>query len=285
MIKLFDENRSAADAWTSAIWMVNYPVYVTPLFYHTTGNVLVPANTTTNTGRDGEMLGVAVDIKNTGMTNILTVVSKRYSPPNIARIYTELQLDLTLAINAPTMCYVSESGGVQILQVNLLDYASQYDPSLTCGLELITSVDNTRAIKMVAYPMYPGGIPSLIGGGKVKCAVTPRSTKNTKLVDGQIFSQTIEHVDGIWSTIDAKIIKMSKCTDKAMMTRIIKRAGIPPKQADAHLELIPNCDNLYDFIKQVALFYSDSYKTKTERTITIREKITNQVRLAVDSLK
>lgn len=278
----------ADDAWNMAIDAVDYPVMVKPLhFYHE--NVERNASGFTNTGRGCDYYGIVVDRDRDGKLSMIGTVTGLYDTMAPAQVYDDLLADLNNAgINAkPRSLYVSGTGGVQRLTVDLLDMKSpNCKDEIKMGVEVITSVDGKHR-HVARMSVYNETTENEVIGIEINDFSI--ATRHTKSIHERhaAFAVTINQLVGEWNDNIMPFMeimndsKFDKNLAVEFLNNIMEVSDIPDRHVEKAVEYYKTASlrnnstehSVLDVVNGLSQYLNESLGDKPERLEEFKKKI------------
>lgn len=278
--------------WDLAIDAVDYPVHIVPLlFTNPNSGVVQPAIGDTNTGRDTEHFGIAVDRLRTGDLSVISTVTGVYGTLKTADIYRDLREDLSEVPHRVQDVYVTGSGGAHSMRVLVNDVTSVHGRNVRMVLSLKTSVDGStrHVIQLSAWDVDKG--IELLGIGGRTLGVSARHT-NTISDRHVTFSSIITTLIGEWSTTVIPMLELmgEEEFDTAFALDLLQNIMESSEFPDRHIEaasrnyLQTGKSSVLDVISHISEYCNTSLDDKQERLSFFRDKLNRNVKKVFDKI-
>lgn len=276
------------NAWDFAMDCVDYPVMVKELKFEHEGEDVM-ADGFTNTGRDCKYLGVVVDRDRVGRLSTIATVTGMYDTLPPAAAYADLKRDLDDAgiESSPRRLYISGTGGVQMLTVDLLDMAApNMKDDIKMSIQLVTSVDGSKKhqCRLVVYNETTGS--EFIG---VKADTFTINARHTKTIRERhaAFSVAINALVGEWNNTIMPFMALmldsefDKDSAVKLLDKILKKASVPERHIEKCKEFYANeaivtdgsTHSVYRVVEGISQYISTNMEDKPERADKFREDI------------
>lgn len=276
------------DAWGFACDAVDYPVMVKELKFDHEGDEVM-AEGFTNTGRECKYYGVVVDRDRIGRLSTISTVTGMYDTLPPAATYIDLKRDLEEAgiESTPRMLYISGTGGVQMLTVDLEDMkAPNMKDDIKMSIQLITSVDGSKKhhCRLVAYNESTGA--ELVGIKSDNFTINARHTKTIRERHAA-FSVAINSLVGEWNDTIMPFMALmqdsefDKNTALSLLDKVMKKASIPKRHIEKCKEFYENdaivtegsSHSVYRVVDGLSQYIDKNLGDKPERAEKFREDI------------
>lgn len=293
VIKLIKED--AETAWKTAIDVVDYPVFITPLYiddpFGGEHDEKIPATGDTNTGRSTEFYGVVVDRDRIGVPNTIACVTGVYGTIPTSGIYRDFRDDLRSIGHKIESVYVTGNGGAQRCRVLITEAKGLPNQDIEMALTLRTSVDGTtkHSILLSAYDKKSG--VELLGIGGRSMGVSARHTQS--IGERHVaFSSILSSMITEWnSTIIPMLEIMGEkefSSDFAvnLVESIMEDADFPKRHVEGAVASYLNTDNdsLFGVVKHISCYCDEEFSNKQERLMFFRDKLNKPIKKAFESL-
>lgn len=285
-------NGTSSEAWELAKDVVNYPVHIVPMFFDAAhvyesmqgqnGVEYKLAKGQTNTDREVQFFGVAVDKNREDIFSIISTVTGQYSTLKTAQVYADLQEDLEkLGMDSkPETVYVSGSGGSHRLVVKINDMVSPVTSigEIDMAIRLETSLDGSKKHSVILSLLDKEGVQ--ISG--VSSSYT-MAAKHTKSIGERhvAFSVILEKMLEEWNTSIAPMLQFldGETFDKEAAVKILcelmEEASIPDKHITSATSNIEKDDShtALSLLSGLSHYIEETCSTRPERLSTFRANI------------